>query len=149
MIVPIVPDMVLFVLTGEDDFVGRNRTKSNIKWFRQGLPGGPRIDLLRKEIPRDCHKHVHVNQGEWNITLSSTGFHFVDEYGEGGIVRPVDFTPAFQQNAGWVDNLTIKLPRCILTDEKTTRSGHLPDDKPIVHVFSGDDFFSPKSHTSV
>jgi hypothetical protein len=104
--------MTFFTLTEEDDdFVGCNRTKSDIKWFRQFLPAGPQIDLLRKEIPPHCKKHACKPGESWSITLDSTGFHFADEYGEGEIVRPVDFTPTFQQNAGWDDNLTIKLPR--------------------------------------
>jgi hypothetical protein len=106
--------MAFFAWTGED-FDGWNRT---IQWFRQALPTGPQVDLLRKEIPRYCKKQV-CKQGEiWAITLVSTGFHFADEYGEGKIVRPVGFTPAFQKNAGWDDNLTINPPRCILAAEK-------------------------------
>jgi hypothetical protein len=45
-----------------------------------------------------------------------------------------------QENAGWDDNLTIKLPRCILAPEKASRSGQVPDDKPIFHAFSDGDF---------
>jgi hypothetical protein len=80
-----------------------------MKWFRQVLPTGPQIDLLLKEIHRYRKEYVFEPRERWNITLTSTDFHFADEYGEGEIVRPVDFTPAFQHNGGWVDNLT-KLP---------------------------------------
>ena len=75
------------------------------------LPAGPQIDLLRKEIPRYCKKQACKPGQIWAITLASTAFHFADDYGEGKIVRPVGLTPAFQQNAGWDDNLTINLPR--------------------------------------
>jgi hypothetical protein len=99
------------------------------------------IDLLRKEIPRYCKKQACKPGEIWASTLASTAFHFADEYGEGKLVRPVGFTPAFQQNALWDDNLTIKLPRCILAAEKAAHSGLLPDDTPIVHAFSDGDFF--------
>jgi hypothetical protein len=133
MIVHDVPGMVFFSLTWEDDFVGRNRTMSDIKWFRQVLPTGPQIDLFLKEIPRYRKDHVFELGETWIITLVSTGFHFDDEYGEGEIVRPVDFTPTFKHNTGCVDNLTIKVPRCILTTEKDTVPGQVPDEKPNVH----------------
>jgi hypothetical protein len=132
-----IPGMVFFVWTGED-FDGCKRT---IQWFRQALPAGPQIDLLWKEIPRYCKKQACKPGEIWAITLASTGFHFTDEYGEGKIVRPVGFTPVFQQNAGWDDNLTINPPRCILEVEKAAHSGLLPDDTSIVHVFSDGDFF--------
>jgi hypothetical protein len=140
MIARDVPGMVFFALTGKDDFVGRNRTKSDSKWFRQVLPAGPQIDLLLKEIPRYRKEHVFEPGESWSITLASTGFHFADEYGQGEIVRPVGFTPAFKHNTGWVDNLTIKRPRCILAAEKAAVPGQLPDEKPTVHAFLDGDF---------
>jgi hypothetical protein len=100
------------------------------------------IDLLRKEIPRYCKKQACKPGEIWASTLASTAFHFADEYGEGKLVRPVGFTPAFQQNALWDDNLTIKLPRCILAAEKAAHSGLLPDDTPIVHAFQMAIFFA-------
>ena len=42
------------------------------------------------------------------------------------------FTPTFKHNTGCVDNLTIKVPRCILTAEKDAVPGQLPDEKPTV-----------------
>jgi hypothetical protein len=135
-----IPDMVFFAWTGED-FDGCNRTTSNIQWFRQVLPAGPQIDLLGKEIPRYCKKQTCKPGEIWEITLVPTGFHFADVYGDEKIVRPVGFTPAFQQNAGWDDNLTTNLPRCILVAEKTAHSVLIPDDTTIVHAFSDGDFF--------
>jgi hypothetical protein len=88
-----------------------------------------------------CKNHTCKPGEIWVITLTSTGFHFADEYGEGQIVSSVGFTPEFQQRGGWDDNLTINLPRCILATEKATHSDLLPDDPPIVHAFSDGDFF--------
>ena len=48
------------------------------KWFRQVIPAGSQIDLLRQEIRRYCIRHVNETEhiSDWRITLSSTGFHF-------------------------------------------------------------------------
>ena len=119
-----VPGMVFFALTWEyADFDGCHRwEKSKGKWFRQVLPVGSQIDLLRKEIPRYCKNHACKSGQIRSITLSSTGFHFTDEFGEGDFVRPIGFTPAFPHNVDWHDIFTIKLSRCILATEKVARS---------------------------
>ena len=76
-----VPGMVFFAMTGEygtGDGTNYACKHSMGKWFRQIIPEGSQIDLLRQEISRYCTRHVRVIEQiyDWRITLSSTGFHF-------------------------------------------------------------------------
>ena len=56
-----VPGMVFFVITGEygiGDGTNHACDHSMGKWFRQVIPAGSQIDLLRQEIRRYCIRHV-------------------------------------------------------------------------------------------
>lgn len=56
-----VPGMVFFTMTGEygtGDGTNYVYNHSMGKWFRQVLPSGSQIDLLRQEIRRYCIRHV-------------------------------------------------------------------------------------------
>jgi hypothetical protein len=75
-----VPGMVFFVKTGGYDVGdGENYAYKHSmgKWFRQVIPTGSQIDLLRQEIGRYhmCHVCETEQISDWQITFSSTGFH--------------------------------------------------------------------------
>ena len=100
--------MVFFAITGEygvgdgTNFACEHRLG---KWFRQVIPAGSQIDLLRQEIRRYCIRHARKTEqiSDWRITLSSTGFHF-DPLGLSGypledaeeFVKLEGFTPVLQ-----------------------------------------------------
>ena len=103
-----VPGMVFFAITGEYGIGdGTNHACDNSmgKWFRQVIPAGSQIDLLRQEIRRYCIRHVVETEqiSDWRITLSSTGFHFDPLDSSGNplenakeFVKPEGFTPLLQ-----------------------------------------------------
>ena len=100
--------MVYFAITGEYGIGdGTNHACDNSmgKWFRQVIPAGSQIDLLRQEIRRYCIRHVVETEqiSDWRITLSSTGFHFDPLDSSGNLlenakefVKPEGFTPLLQ-----------------------------------------------------
>ena len=129
MIVYAVPGMAFFAMTGEygagEDGINWASKHNMGKWFRQVIPAGSQIDLLRQEIRRYCIRHVKETEhiSDWRITLSSTGFHFdpLDSVGNPlenakEFVKLEGFTPLFQHK-GIQDTLLLDTNIVVCAEE--------------------------------